>query len=252
MAAIANGLAAYRSNTIIPVTSSFSTFYLYAAPAVRMGALQKLHVIHLATHNSIGMREDGPTCQPIEIAALYRTMPNILYIRPADREETAGAWIAGHRGEGHAFIYIHLKSCTSAAGVDVSQLKIAVQTAKAVRAVGHKVRAVSFPCQRLFDKQSQEHKHAVLAKRAGRSIVVIKAYAATGWERYASVPVCMTTDRYGQSLPGSVAYRYFGFEPDQVIKKLCECLRQVKEEPELLQGSVGITKVDGKVDFLRA
>src|ERR1700743_207152 len=69
-------------------------FYLYAAPAVRMGALQQLQVIHAATHDSIGMGEDGPTHQPIELAALYRAMPNLLYIRPADSEETAGAWIA--------------------------------------------------------------------------------------------------------------------------------------------------------------
>src|ERR1700754_380052 len=68
-------------------------FYLYAAPAVRMGALQHLQVIHAATHDSIGMGEDGPTHQPIELATLYRAMPNLLYIRPADSEETAGAWI---------------------------------------------------------------------------------------------------------------------------------------------------------------
>src|SRR6201999_2332849 len=67
-------------------------FYLYAAPAVRMGALQHLQVIHAATHDSIGMGEDGPTHQPLELAALYRAMPNLLYIRPGDSEETAGAW----------------------------------------------------------------------------------------------------------------------------------------------------------------
>ena len=94
MCAISNGLAAFNANgTIIPVTSSFFIFYLYAAPAVRMGALQELRVIHAATHDSIGMGEDGPTHQAIELAALYRTMPNLLYIRPADSEETAGAWI---------------------------------------------------------------------------------------------------------------------------------------------------------------
>src|ERR1700761_7798827 len=68
-------------------------FYLYAAPAVRMGALQHLQVIHVATHDSIGMGKDAPTPQPIELAALYRAMPNLLYIRPGDSEETAGAWI---------------------------------------------------------------------------------------------------------------------------------------------------------------
>ncbi|RWA06380.1 hypothetical protein EKO27_g8715, partial [Xylaria grammica] len=97
MAAISNGLAAYNKGTILPVTSSFFMFYLYAAPGVRMGALQRLQAIHIATHDSIGTGEDGPTHQPIELAALYRAMPNILYIRPADSEETAGAFIAALR-----------------------------------------------------------------------------------------------------------------------------------------------------------
>src|SRR5438270_2433148 len=94
MCAISNGLAAFAPNTFIPITSSFFMFYLYAAPAVRMGALQHLQVIHAATHDSIGMGEDGPTHQPIELATLYRAMPNLLYIRPADSEETAGAFVA--------------------------------------------------------------------------------------------------------------------------------------------------------------
>ncbi|KAK5074571.1 hypothetical protein LTR70_010141 [Exophiala xenobiotica] len=103
MAAISNGLAAYSPGTIIPTTSSFFMFYLYAAPAVRMGALQHLQAIHAATHDSIGMGEDGPTHQPLELAALYRAMPNLLYIRPGDSEETAGAWIAA----------INAKNCPS-------------------------------------------------------------------------------------------------------------------------------------------
>lgn len=93
MAAIANGLAAFNPGTILPVTSSFFMFYLYAAPAVRMGALQKLRVLHVATHDSIGAGEDGPTHQPIELATLFRSMPHLLYIRPGDSEEVAGAYI---------------------------------------------------------------------------------------------------------------------------------------------------------------
>jgi dihydroxyacetone synthase len=100
MCAIANGLAAYAPDTIVPVTSSFFMFYLYAAPAVRMGALQHLHVIHAATHDSIGMGEDGPTHQPIELAALYRAMPNLFFFRPGDSEETAGAWTAAIAARG--------------------------------------------------------------------------------------------------------------------------------------------------------
>ncbi|KAF9729456.1 Dihydroxyacetone synthase 1 [Paraphaeosphaeria minitans] len=93
MGAIANGLAAYSPRTIMPVTSTFFIFYLYAAPAVRMGALQKLPVIHVATHDSIGAGEDGPTHQPVELAALFRAMPHLEYMRPGDSEEVAGAYV---------------------------------------------------------------------------------------------------------------------------------------------------------------
>lgn len=94
MCAISNGLAAFKKGTFLPVTSSFFMFYLYAAPAVRMAALQGLQQIHIATHDSIGTGEDGPTHQPIALPALYRAMPNLLYIRPCDSEEVAGAFLA--------------------------------------------------------------------------------------------------------------------------------------------------------------
>ena len=92
MMAISNGIAAFNPGTIIPVTSTFLMFTLYGAPAIRMGALQQLQLIHVATHDSIGIGVDGPTHQPIEVAAFLRSMPNMLYIKPADGNETAGAW----------------------------------------------------------------------------------------------------------------------------------------------------------------
>jgi len=278
MAAIANGLSAYRPEAIIPITSSFFMFYLYAAPAVRMGALQHLHIIHAATHDSIGMGEDGPTHQPIELAALYRTMPNLLYIRPADSEETAGAWITAIEAKGtpsiistsrHALPQLSprtkrdnvqrggyvLEEDEDADLTLVSagaELNIAVQAAEAIRAEGNiKVRVLSFPCQRLFDRQSREYKKSVLARRPGRAIVAVEAYAANGWERYANAAICMSTDRFGQSLPGPVAYEYFGFKVSQVSEKLRDYVKQVKEDPEMLQDFVEMTEAEGKVEFRR-
>lgn len=92
MMATSNGIAAFNPCTTIPVTSTFVRFVLYGASAIRMGALQQLQVIPVATHDSIGMGEDGPTHQPIEVAALFRAMPNMICIRLADSNETAGAW----------------------------------------------------------------------------------------------------------------------------------------------------------------
>ncbi|GMF63551.1 unnamed protein product [[Candida] boidinii] len=90
MCAIANGLAAFNKGTFIPITSSFYMFYLYAAPALRMAALQELKAIHIATHDSIGAGEDGPTHQPIAQSALWRAMPNFYYMRPGDASEVRG------------------------------------------------------------------------------------------------------------------------------------------------------------------
>lgn len=92
-AAISNGLAAYGSDCIIPITSTFLMFSSYASAAIRMGALQKLHVIHVLTDDSIWLGSLGPTQQPVEHAALCRSKPNMLFIRPGGSEETAGAWI---------------------------------------------------------------------------------------------------------------------------------------------------------------
>jgi len=230
-------------------------FYLYAAPAVRMGALQHLHVIHAATHDSIGMGEDGPTHQPIELAALYRAMPNLHYIRPGDSEETAGAWMAAIEAKNtptiistsrHAVRQLNPK--TSRAGVrrgayvleeaenaDLTiigvgaELGLAVGVAADLReASGLRVRVVSFPSHRLFEKQSVEYRREILRRGCGTPAVVIEPYAALGWERYADAAVCMSTDRFGQSLPGPKAYEYFGFSKETVTEKIQNYLQRRK------------------------
>jgi dihydroxyacetone synthase len=223
-------------------------FYLYAAPGVRMGALQHLQVIHAATHDSIGMGEDGPTHQPIELAALYRAMPNLLYIRPADSEETAGAWIAAIEAKKtptiistsrHALPQLTPKTKRSevAKGAYVieavedgkadlsilgvgAELCLAIDVAARLRSEHKlKVRVVSFPCQRLFEKQSREYRRQVLQRHNGIPSVVIEPYAALGWERYADAAICMSTDRFGQSLPGEKAYEYFGFDTCSISER---------------------------------
>ncbi|KXG53385.1 Transketolase, C-terminal/Pyruvate-ferredoxin oxidoreductase, domain II [Penicillium griseofulvum] len=259
MAAISNGLAAYSPNTIIPVTSTFFMFYLYAAPAVRMGALQHLQIIHVATHDSIGMGEDGPTHQPIELANLYRAMPNLLYIRPGDSEETAGAWIAAigakqtpsiistsrqtlpqipqTRRDGVALGAYVLSEAESATvtliGVG-AELSFAVQVAEQLKVQkGITARVVSFPCQRLFEKQSLEYKRKTLRRHQGIPAVVIEPYAPNGWERYADAGICIT--RFGHSLPGKAAYKHFGFDIDTLTTKVAGYLDRIQED-EFLRG----------------
>ncbi|KAF2026353.1 dihydroxyacetone synthase [Setomelanomma holmii] len=244
MAAIANGLAAFNPGTIIPITSSFFMFYLYAAPAVRMGALQKLKVIHVATHDSIGAGEDGPTHQPVELAALYRAMPNMQYIRPGDSEEVAGAWkTAIEYTSGPSMISVsrhvlpQLSGLTKRSEVekgayvlkeekdaDVTLITVGAELSFGVKVAGQlaaadppvKARLVSFPSHALFKQQSLSYQRSVLRRNEGIPAVVIEPYVSLGWERYADAGVNMKS--YGHSLPGKYIYDYFGFNVEKMGK----------------------------------
>lgn len=262
MAAVSNGLAAYNRGTIFPVTSSFFMFYIYAAPGIRMGALQGLQQIHIATHDSIGTGEDGPTHQPIALANLYRSMPNLLYIRPCDSEEVAGAFIsaisasttptiislsrqnleqypgASSREGAQKGAYVLMEQ----GNADVTLIGIGAEMFAAVNTMkyldkeyGIKARVVSFPCQRLFDAQPIEYKREILQYRSNAPRVVIEAYSPNGWERYADAGYCMST--FGKSLPGAVAYDHFGFKAETIAPKVKALVDEVKKNGiECLRG----------------
>jgi dihydroxyacetone synthase len=218
-----------------------------------MAALQGLQQIHIATHDSIGTGEDGPTHQPIALPALFRAMPNCLYFRPCDTEEVAGAYIAaleatetpsilslsrqnltqyphyssrkGVQNGGYVFIEEQDFDVTLI-GVG-SEMGFTVQTRDILREkYGIKARVVSFPCQRLFEQQSKAYKQSVLQPKSGKAIVVIEAYAANGWERYADASFSMR--RFGKSLPGKDAYEYFGFVPALMAEKVEALVQEVK------------------------
>jgi dihydroxyacetone synthase len=249
----ANGLAAYAPRTIIPITSTFFMFYLYAAPAVRMGALQKLKVIHVATHDSIGAGEDGPTHQPVELAALYRAMPNMEYLRPGDSEEVAGAWQrAVEYADGPTMISVsrhaipQLPGLTRRAGVlkgayvlqedpDAAvtlisagaELSFPVAVAKFLADTrGVKARVVSFPCHKLFREQPLAYQREVLRRHEGIPAVVIEPYVSFGWERWADAGVTMKG--YGHSLPGKYIYPYFGYTTEGMAERIGEFVKQFK------------------------
>ena len=248
-AAASNGLAAFSPGAILPITSSFFMFYLYAAPAVRMGALQKLHVIHVATHDSIGAGEDGPTHQPVELAALYRAMPNMLYIRPADSEEVAGAWKAAveYKG-GPAMISVSRHALpqtgvTKREGVskgayvvreeqdaDVTLISVGAELSFALNAAEElsrqspaiKARVVSFPSHALFRRQSREYQRSVLRRNEGIPAIVIEPYVSLGWERWADAGFNMKG--YGHSLPGIYIYDHFGYGISDLTKGVVKYL----------------------------
>ncbi|QKX57970.1 uncharacterized protein TRUGW13939_05090 [Talaromyces rugulosus] len=255
MASISNGLAAFNKGTILPVTSSFFMFYIYAAPGVRMGALQGLQQIHIATHDSIGTGEDGPTHQPIALAALYRAMPNIFYIRPCDSEETAGAFITALQAtstpsiislsrqnleqypqhssrdgvQRGAYVFVEEEDAdVTLIGIG-AEMVFAMRTRQLLqRRFNIKARVVSFPCQRLFEQQSIEYKREVLQYRSKAPRVVIEAYAVNGWERYADAGFSMAS--FGHSLPGAAAYKYFGFDEEIIAPEVVHLVEDVRRE----------------------
>jgi dihydroxyacetone synthase len=217
-----------------------------------MGALQELQVIHVATHDSIGTGEDGPTHQPIELAALYRAMPNLLYIRPCDSEETAGAFKVALQARQNstiistsrqnlpqykatkrdavkygAYVFREREDATvTMIGVG-AEFSFAVDAAEDLEKDGIRVRIVSFPCQRLFEQQSREYRRATLQGKKTVAVVV-EAYAANGWERYANAGFSMKS--FGKSLPGKEAYKYFGFDGKAISGKIKAYLDDLKQE----------------------
>lgn len=237
--------------TVLSTTNSIK----YAAPGVRMGALQQLQTIHIATHDSIGTGEDGPTHQPIELAALYRAMPNLLYIRPCDSEETAGSFHAAISAKNTPSIISlsrqnlpQYPDHSSREGVlkgayvfieeedaDVTLLGVGAEMNLAVKArdilisrYNLKARIVSFPCQRLFEQQSRQYRADVLKSHSRIPRVVIEAYAAHGWERYAEASYSMSS--FGRSLPGAAAYRFFGFDEETISERISNFVSEIQQE----------------------
>jgi dihydroxyacetone synthase len=203
------------------------------------------------------MGEGGPTHQPIEVAALFRAMPNFFFIRPADSEETAGAWTAAIQAKNNPSVIStsrhrlsQLTPWTRRTGVmkgayvledeenaDVTiigvgaELRLAIDVATKLRkAFERKVRVVSFPCHRLFEKQSLEYRRDVLQRHRNIPAVAIEPYVALGWERYADAVICMGTDRFGQSLPSKEVYEFFGFECGIISDKIAKYLDGIKVE----------------------
>ncbi|CDK27286.1 unnamed protein product [Kuraishia capsulata CBS 1993] len=257
MCAIASGLAAFNPGTFVPITSSFYMFYLYAAPALRMAALQELKAIHIATHDSIGAGEDGPTHQPIAQSALWRAMPNFYYMRPADATEVRACFekavelpvssllslsrhevpqypgtssLAKAKRGGYVFRDVE-RPDFQFIGVG-SEMEWVVKAADLLtKTKGYRIRILSFPCQRLFDEQSVSYRRSVL-RRGELPTIVVEAYVAYGWERYATAGYNMNT--FGKSLPVDDVYQYFGFTPESIADRVDSYVKRVKAEPQLL------------------
>ncbi len=244
MAAIMNGVALHGG--FIPYGGTFLTFSDYSRNAIRMAALMKLRVIHVFTHDSIGLGEDGPTHQSIEHAASLRLIPNLDVWRPADTAETAVAWAvalenktrptalllsrqnlayARKRDLGHisrgAYVLsepadVGLKKKAQAVIIATgSELQLAVQAQELLATKNIAVNVVSMPATTTFDRQTTAYKQSVLP--AGLPRIALEMGVSDGWWKYGCAAV-VGIDTYGESAPAPVLFKHFGFTVENVAE----------------------------------
>ncbi|KAI9252396.1 transketolase [Phascolomyces articulosus] len=239
MFAIMNGLAAYGVN-IVPYAGTFLNFLTYGWGATRLSALTHLRVIYVMTHDSIGLGEDGPTHQPIEVLALTRATPNILTFRPADGNETSGTYLVALSDASRpSVVALSRQNLPQLEGSSVeavakgayvlqdaadakvafiatgSEVSLAVDAAKLLAEQGVPARVVSMPCSELFDEQSVEYRKSVLP--AGLPVVSVEALGTFGWEKYSHAQVGMTS--FGASGPAGQLYKKFGITAEAAAAK---------------------------------
>jgi transketolase len=247
MGAIVNGMAAHGG--FIPYGSTFLIFSDYMRPAIRLAALSNLHVIHIFTHDSLALGEDGPTHQPVEQLASLRAIPNVIVLRPGDANETAVAWkVAVEPHKGPVLLVLSRQELPTlertedapAEGVrhgayilsDVekgdpaliligtgSEVALIVQAAAQLKKNGVAVRCVSMPSWELFEAQSQEYRDHVLPPSVTARLAV-ELGVAQGWERYVGAQGdVLSVDRFGASAPADVLLKEYGFTVDNVVAR---------------------------------
>lgn len=233
MGAIANGMALHGG--LIPYDATFLIFTDYMRAAIRLSALSQVRVLHVMTHDSVALGEDGPTHQPVETLASLRLIPNLYVFRPADARETVGAYqVALESAKTPSVLVFTRQAVNPVAGTSVegvakggyivvdgggdhpdliliatgSELELAVQAA--AQLTGHQVRVVSMPCTNLFDSQPQEYKDSILPPQVTKRIS-IEAGVTDGWYKYVGLGgKTLGIDRFGASAPGPVCMEKFG------------------------------------------
>ncbi len=252
MAAMMNGMSLHGG--VVPYAGTFLVFADYSRPAIRLGALMATRVIHVMTHDSIGLGEDGPTHQPVETIASLRAMPNLNLFRPADTVETAECWeVALSMAKTPSVLSMtrqglptlrteHTDENLSAKGAYVlreadgerdvtllatgSEVEIAVAAADILKDNGIKAAVVSMPCWELFAAQSHEYRQQVLGT-APR--VAVEAAVKFGWERWLdSHGGFVGMHGFGASAPGPALYEHFGITAAKVAEEAQNTIERAK------------------------
>ena len=243
MASIVNAMALYGG--LIPYGATFLVFSDYMRHCIRLGALEKAHALWIWTHDSIGVGEDGPTHQPIEHFASFRAIPDFLFIRPNDANETLEAFKVAIASDRPVGLGLSRQNCMTldrkvygkASGLakggyvlisdddpefilmaSGSEVDIAIDAYNKLKAQGKRGRVVSMPCHRLFLEQSPEYRESVLPK-AVKNRVAIEAACELSWERFiGDEGKFIGMNSYGASAPAGLLYEHFGITADNVVK----------------------------------
>jgi transketolase len=243
MCSILNGIAAH--GVFRPSGATFLVFADYCRPAIRLAALSHLPVIYIFTHDSVGVGEDGPTHEPVETIPALRVIPNLDVIRPADPEETAGAYVAAlERAEGPTLLALTRQAVPLLKEIPVkarregvmkggyiarketAPLNLILMSAgselqhalKAADTLGPGTRVVSIPCFARFDRQPPAYRSEVLPLACRRRIA-IEATVTSTWARYVGLDgLTVGIDRFGLSAPGSEVMKELGMTAERVIE----------------------------------
>ncbi len=252
MAAAMNGMAQHGG--VIPYGGTFLVFSDYSRPAIRLGALSGAKVIHVMTHDSIGLGEDGPTHQPVEHLQALRAMPGLTVFRPADAVETAECWALALAGKTPSLIALtrqnvravrtkparsnlcargayRLKAAEAERKIILiatgSEVEIALDLAAALEGKGLGADVVSMPSTELFDAQDASYREDILPDVSNKQVlrVSIEAGSTHGWERYTGLHgLRIGIERFGASAPASDLYEYFGLTSEAILPKILEKL----------------------------
>ena len=242
MTAIVNGIALHGG--LRPFAATFFVFSDYTKPMARLTSIMKLPVIFVFTHDSIGVGEDGPTHEPVEQLAAFRSMPNFTVFRPCDRVETAAAWeyaiesesvptglvltrqnvpqLEGSSKEALKGGYIIDDSNKAEPDAIIiasgSEVSIAIEAKKQLAGEGVDVRVVSMPSMEVFEEQTEDYRNSVLPLNC-RKRVAVEALSDFGWYRYVGLDGKVVSMKgFGASGPAEQLFEKFGFTPENVAE----------------------------------
>ncbi len=244
MGAICNGISLYGAG-LIPYGATFLIFTDYMRNSIRLSALSEAQVIWVMTHDSIALGEDGPTHQPVEHITSLRAIPNLVVIRPADPNETSGAYkVAVENRKRPTLLALSRQNLPNLAGSSIenttkgayilsdsngtpdiiligtgSEVSLCVEAAKVLTSEGIKVRVVSMPSWELFDEQTKEYRDLVLLPNVKKRLAV-EAGISLGWCRYVGDQgSTISVDTFGASAPGGVLLEQYGYTVENVVAK---------------------------------